>query len=175
MNPETYIGRMEVALEQAEIALYKGELPIGAVVATESDIIMAGHNQVVSRGLTFHAEQVVLTACDNREFLKERGLLRKDLTLFTTLEPCISCFGLAMNFNIGGIVSGLESPDDGATSLLDKIELVQVRKYFKVPNVTTGVLRERSQEFFREFCRRWPDSRMVGWASFLGGLSQEPA
>ena len=110
LNPfdDTYF--MRKALQEAELALAKGEVPVGAVIVCNGQIIAKGHNQVESlNDPTAHAEMLAFTAATN--FLGSKYL--KDCTLYVTLEPCQMCAGAAFWSQIGKIVFGASDEQRG--------------------------------------------------------------
>ena len=101
---------MRKALQEAEIALAKGEVPVGAVIVCKDQIIAKGHNQVETlNDATAHAEMLAFTAATN--FLGSKYL--KDCTLYVTLEPCQMCAGAAFWAQIGKIVFGASDEQRG--------------------------------------------------------------
>jgi tRNA(adenine34) deaminase len=104
---------MSAALEQATRGLDAGEVPIGAVVALEGEILAAAFWRLED-GLLAHPELLVLLEADrSAEIAGQRG----DLALYTTLEPCLLCMSAAMFSWCGRIVYALASPTDGGTSI----------------------------------------------------------
>lgn len=100
MNDETY---MRLALEQARQALKAGEVPVGAVVVLESQVIGRGSNSPISRcDPTAHAEILAI-----REAAAAIGNYRlADATLYATLEPCVMCAGALVTARIRRLVFG---------------------------------------------------------------------
>lgn len=81
---------MRQALKQAELAAAAGEIPVGAIVVANQQIIARGHNQTEQlTDVTAHAEIIALTAAAN--YLGGKYL--KGCTLYVTLEPCVMCAG----------------------------------------------------------------------------------
>ena len=81
---------MRQALRQAQMAADLGEIPVGAIVVADQQIIARGHNQTEQlTDVTSHAEIIALTAAAN--FLGGKYL--KGCTLYVTLEPCVMCAG----------------------------------------------------------------------------------
>lgn len=81
---------MRQALREAELALEKGEVPIGAVIVSHHQIIARGHNLTEQlEDVTAHAEIIALTAA--AEYLGSKYL--RECTLYVTLEPCVMCAG----------------------------------------------------------------------------------
>jgi len=98
---------MQKALGEAHLALNEGEIPVGAVVVQNGQIIGRGHNQTERlKDVTAHAEMIALTAAFN--FLGAKYL--PDATMYITLEPCHMCAGALYWSKIGRIVIG--GPDE---------------------------------------------------------------
>lgn len=94
---------MKQAIKQAELALEKGEIPVGAIVVCENQIIARAHNQTEQLGdVTAHAEIIAITAASN--YLNSKYL--PDCTLYVTLEPCIMCAGALNWAQLGRVVYG---------------------------------------------------------------------
>jgi len=101
---------MKKALQEASIALEEGEVPVGAVIVCNNQIIAKGHNQVETlNDATAHAEMMAFTAATN--FLGSKYL--KNCTLYVTLEPCQMCAGAAFWSQIGKIVYGADDDKRG--------------------------------------------------------------
>lgn len=105
---------MALALKEAEAALAEGEVPVGAVVIADGDVIGRAHNRMVATGdPTAHAELLAIReACHNKE-----GRLEK-ATLYSTLEPCPMCAGAIVLARIERVVYGCDDPKAGAVKSL---------------------------------------------------------
>src|SRR6516225_4074433 len=102
---------MRLALEQAELALAEGEVPVGAVVMAGRRVLAAAHNLPVNlRDPTAHAE--ILAIRDAAAQLGEYRLL--DTSLFVTLEPCVMCIGAILNARIAEVYYGARDEKAGA-------------------------------------------------------------
>jgi tRNA(adenine34) deaminase len=104
---------MRLALEQAGRAKNIGEVPVGAVITRQGEVIAAGFNQPIStRDPTAHAEILALRAaalsCDNYRL--------PGLTLYVTLEPCAMCAGAIMHSRIARVVYGANDFKTGVHS-----------------------------------------------------------
>ncbi|GAB3304717.1 nucleoside deaminase [Hymenobacter humi] len=98
------------ALAEAEKALSAEEIPIGAVVVFEKQIIGRGYNQTEQlRDVTAHAEMLALTAAANH--LGNKYLA--DCTLYVTIEPCVMCAGASYWAQLKAVVFGAEEPKVG--------------------------------------------------------------
>lgn len=108
---------MRAALALAREAATLDEVPVGAVVVVDGDIVGGGFNQPISRSdPTAHAEVMALRAAAAR-----LGNYRlPGATLYVTLEPCVMCAGAIMHARIGRIVFGARDPKTGAAgSVID--------------------------------------------------------
>ena len=101
---------MRKALQQAEQAFELGEIPVGAIVVCEQQIIARGHNSSEQlKDVTAHAEVIAITAAAN--FLDSKYL--NDCTLYVTLEPCVMCAGALFWSQIGKVVFGASDTKRG--------------------------------------------------------------
>ncbi|RMZ51576.1 nucleoside deaminase [Flavobacteriaceae bacterium PRS1] len=109
-NPFDDIYFMKKALQEAETAFDKGEIPIGAVIVIENRIIARTHNLTETlNDVTAHAEMQAITAAAN--FLGGKYL--KNCTMFVTLEPCQMCAGALYWSQISNIVFGAKDGQRG--------------------------------------------------------------
>ena len=165
--PEVF---MRAALQLAEEALGKGELPIGSVVVLNDRIIASAHCvDKQARRFLAHAEFIALDQADRlRPFPGER----RDARLFTTLEPCLMCMGAAMSFFIGEVTYALESPTDGAVDLVKSWRPGDdTMPSYRVPDIFFGLLREESKDLFRRYVEMHPpDNQLWKWAKSLTEL-----
>jgi tRNA(adenine34) deaminase len=165
-DPEVY---MREAIGEAEIGLANGELPIGAVLVSGTEILARAHTMEIAEGRRLvHAELLALEAADQLGLAQR---IRRESRLFTTCEPCLMCLGAAMSFGVGEIIFGHESPGDGA------VELVQgwIRKEaafpgYRVPIIQGGLLRDECVELFRRYVAEHQTGPMVDWARTIAGL-----
>ncbi len=140
---------MDAALEQAALARAAGEVPIGAVVSIDGEIVGRGFNQPISAGdPTAHAEIVALRdAARHVDNYRLTGA-----TLSVTIEPCLMCVGALVHARIGTLVYGAAEPKSGAVvSTVRGGELPGLNHRFEVVSgVREAECRERMQAFFRE-------------------------
>lgn len=109
---DTYF--MKKAYQEAEIAFDKGEIPVGAVIVLNNQIIARAHNLTETlNDVTAHAEMQAFTAAAN--FLGGKYL--KDCILYVTLEPCQMCAGASYWSQIQRIVYGASEPKRGFVNL----------------------------------------------------------
>lgn len=101
---------MKKALQEAEIAFEKGEIPVGAVIVIDNRVIARTHNLTeLLHDVTAHAEMQAITSAAN--FIGGKYL--KDCTLYVTLEPCQMCAGALYWFQISKIVFGASDENRG--------------------------------------------------------------
>jgi tRNA(adenine34) deaminase len=138
---------MQLALEAAHKALHLGEVPIGAVLAKDQEVVATGFNQPIhSVDPTAHAEMMAI-----RQAAKHFGDYRlRGLTLYVTVEPCLMCIGAIVHARVGALVYGAAEPKFGAVESILNLESVRVPHRLAV---ISGVLehdcRKLMQDFFR--------------------------
>jgi tRNA(adenine34) deaminase len=139
---------MDRALEQAALARDAGEVPIGAVVSIDGEIVGRGFNQPIrASDPTAHAEIVAL-----RDAAQRVGNYRlSGATLSVTIEPCLMCVGAIVHARIGTLVYGAAEPKSGAVvSAVRGGELPGLNHRFEiVGGVREDACRELMQTFFR--------------------------
>ena len=140
---------MNAALDQAELAREAGEVPIGAIVSIDGEIVGRGFNQPIRAGdPTAHAEIVAL-----RDAARRVGNYRlSGATLCVTVEPCLMCVGALVHARIGTLVYGAAEPKSGAVvSAVRGGELPGLNHRFEVVSgVREETCRELMQSFFRD-------------------------
>ncbi len=105
---------MKKALQEAETAFEKGEIPVGAVIVIDNKIIARTHNLTeMLNDVTAHAEMQAITSAAN--FMGGKYL--KDCTLYVTLEPCQMCAGALYWSQISKIVFGASDENRGFTRM----------------------------------------------------------
>ena len=140
---------MEEALEQARIARAKNEVPVGAVLLIENEIVGRGHNgPIESCDPTAHAEiRALREAC-----LKQKNYRLPGSTLYVTLEPCLMCAGALLHARVAEVVFGAREPVGGAAgSIMNVLESGWLNHRAKV---TAGIGAEESSEMLQEFFGR---------------------
>jgi tRNA(adenine34) deaminase len=125
-NPFTDEYFMKKALQEAEIAFEKGEIPVGAVIVIDNKVIARTHNLTeLLHDVTAHAEMQAITSAAN--FIGGKYL--KGCTLYVTLEPCQMCAGALYWSQISKIVFGASDEQRGfhalGTQLHPKTEVVR--------------------------------------------------
>ena len=131
---------MKRALQEAEMAFDRGEVPIGAVVVIDNQIIARAHNLTETlNDVTAHAEMQAITAAAN--FLGGKYL--KNCTLYVTIEPCQMCAGALYWSQISKVVYGARDEHRGCITMGTKLH----------PKTTMsgGVLAEEASRLMKQF------------------------
>lgn len=131
---------MKRALQEAEMAYDKGEVPIGAVIVIENQIIARAHNLTETlNDVTAHAEMQAITAAAN--YLGGKYLIH--CTLYVTLEPCQMCAGALFWTQISRIVFGAADPKRGC--------IVQETKLHPKTTLKGGIMETEASELLHRF------------------------
>lgn len=134
---------MKKALKQAQAALQRDEVPIGAVIVRDGKVIARAHNtRMKSRDATDHAEiKAIRQAC------RKLGDWRlNDCQLYVTLEPCLMCLGACYNARIGKVYFGAYDKTEGRSEMLKNINTLN-------HNLETegGVLEQQCSEMLTNY------------------------
>lgn len=134
------------ALSEAEAALIKSEVPIGAVVVHNNQIVGRGHNlRETTNDPTNHAEMIAI-----REAAGHLGHWRLlETTLYVTLEPCVMCMGATILARIPRLVYACSDPRAGAVGSI--YDFSKDRRFNHKVEVTQGVLGEKCSQILSEF------------------------
>ena len=137
---------MRVALELAKEAATLGEVPVGAVVVRDGEIIGRGFNQPIGRhDPTSHAEIMAL-----RDAAQKVGNYRlPHCQLYVTLEPCVMCTGAIMHARIAKVIFGARDPKTGVAGSV--IALYAETRLNHHAHVTGGVLAEECGQLLSSF------------------------
>lgn len=146
MSKEALEAHMRIALEEAELAKVEGEIPVGAVVVLEDQVLARDHNRrEFLADPTAHAEILALRAA--AQSIGHWRLLGADV--YVTLEPCAMCAGAMVQARVRRCIYAAEDPKAGAAGSLCNL-LADPRLNHQV-EVIPGVLREESGSLLREF------------------------
>ncbi len=137
---------MKEALKEARKAYEKGEVPIGAIVVKDGQIIGRGYNETeIKKDVTAHGE---MTAIKNaEETLGSRRL--NGCSMYVTSEPCTMCAGAMVLARIDRLVTGADSPKSGACYSLKNL-LSDERLNHQV-QIIKGVLEEECSTLLKDF------------------------
>ena len=136
---------MRLALEQARQGLHLGEVPVGAVLVQDLEVIGCGFNQPIHTvDPTAHAEMVAL-----RRGARGLGNYRlAGTTLYVTVEPCLMCVGAMIHARVAAVVYGAAEPKSGALKSLLDLDELRVNHRFEV---VSGVLERDCRKLLVDF------------------------
>jgi len=136
---------MRRALEAARSALHLGEVPVGAVLVADGEVVGLGFNQPIHKlDPTAHAEVVAL-----RGAAKALGNYRlTGTTLYVTVEPCLMCVGAIMSARVSTVVYAVAEPKHGAIDSI--LKLAELRLNHRV-DVVRGVLEAECRQILVDF------------------------
>jgi len=137
---------MQTALDEARAAAIRGEVPVGAVVVIDGQIVgRAGNRTIIGCDPTAHAE--ILALRHTATIVHNYRLL--GATLYCTIEPCAMCAGAMIQARIARLVYGADDPKAGAVrSCLSVLDHPQLNHRVAV---TSGILRDEAATLLRDF------------------------
>lgn len=137
---------MSLALQEARLAASKGEVPVGAVVVKEDQLIAKAHNlREIQNSAIAHAEILAIESANQ----SLKGWRLSGCDLFVTLEPCIMCCGAIISSRISRVCFAASDPKSGAASSLYK--LLSDERLNHQCEVISGVLGQESSEELTKF------------------------
>ena len=146
MNPPGDIDFMRRALELARRAALDAEVPVGALLVLDGEVVGEGWNRpITDRDPTAHAEILALRA----GAMHLRNYRLASTTLYATLEPCAMCMGAAINARVMRVVFGAWDPRAGACGSV--VDLARQPKLTHRMDVFGGVCSEESSALLRDF------------------------
>ena len=135
---------MRMALNQAQVAFDRGEVPVGAVIVANGTILGRGHNLVESLSdATAHAEMQAITAAASTI----GGKYLQDCTLYVTVEPCIMCAGAIAWSQLGRVVWGADDLKRGFRVYNEKV-------FHPRTLVEYGVLKDQCESLMVNFFKK---------------------
>lgn len=136
---------MQLALQEARSALLEEEVPIGAILVKDQQLIYADHNRTNQTGdPRAHAEKLILdkAVADGIKFLNK-------YTIYVTLEPCVMCAGMLIWSRIGRLVYGTSDPKAGAVGSVYNV--LQDKSFNHRPEIRRGLLEEECSAILQDF------------------------
>jgi tRNA(adenine34) deaminase len=146
-NPKLDNTFMQAALVEAGKALAEDEVPIGAVLVKDNEIILSDHNRTrqLSNPLA-HAEKLIIDS------ITATGIkYLYDYTLYVTLEPCHMCAGMLIWSRLGRLVFASADPKAGCVGSV--YNLLKDGHFNHHPTVTYGILADEAGEILKRFFR----------------------
>ncbi len=145
-NHQTF---MQIALEQAYKARDIDEVPVGAIVVLDGEVIGVGHNSPISASdPTSHAEiNAIRDACS-----KVGNYRLPEAELYVTLEPCSMCIGAMIHARIKTLVFGALDPKTGAAGGVS--DLVNIEQHKHKMDVVNGIMESECRELLQDFFKQ---------------------
>ena len=139
---------MEEALKEAGKAADLGEVPVGAVIVRDGEIIAKAHNMVETAGdPTAHAEMLAI----RQAVRKLGGWKLPDCHMYVTVEPCSMCAGAIVWARIEKLVIGTMDPKAGACGSV--LNIPQEKKFNHYVEIESGMMQEECSEMMKSFFR----------------------
>jgi tRNA(adenine34) deaminase len=135
---------MKEALKEAQKALYKDEVPIGAVIVCNNRIIARAHNLTETlNDITAHAEMQAFTSASNAI----GGKYLTECSLYVTIEPCIMCAGAAFWTQIPKVIFGASDPKRGYS-------MVKQHIFHPKTQIVSGILENECSSIVKDFFKK---------------------
>ncbi|MBT5662698.1 MAG: tRNA adenosine(34) deaminase TadA, partial [Alphaproteobacteria bacterium] len=132
---------MRIAIEEANLAMDKNEVPVGAVLVKNDTLIAQAHNKPITKNdPTAHAEIQLLRKAGEQQ----KNYRLPESTLYVTLEPCTMCFGAMVHARIDRIVYGASDPKTGVCG--SRMNLNEENFFNHKISITSGILEKESSE-----------------------------
>ena len=146
MTMDEHLLFLEEAIKEAELAAAIGEVPIGAVVVCNGEIVGRGHNlRERDNDPTAHAE-----ICALRDAGKNLGTWRlENCTLYVTMEPCPMCCGALINSRVHTVVFGASEPKFGSAGR--QLNLLQFPGFNHNVHIVGPIAQERCSQMMKDF------------------------
>lgn len=145
---------MKLAIAEAKKAQEQGEVPIGAIIIHDGEVIASGYNKrETSQSSLSHAELYAIEEANQ----KIASWRLEDCTLYVTLEPCPMCAGAIVQSRIKRVVYGAADPKAGCAGTL--MNLLDEARFNHQAEVTSGVLKEECGELLTSFFRDLRDRK----------------
>lgn len=154
---------MSLALSEAEEALKAGDYPVGAVLTINGEYVGKARNSILTESqTTSHAEHTLLRANSTqlRKIVRENQ--NYEIVLYTTLEPCLMCMGVAVLHRVTRIVIACPDPHGGATKLNpDDLGCFYAEHW---PTFKVGLMRGKSFDLIIQFLKT---KKFLSWETML--------
>ncbi|MEJ2158657.1 MAG: nucleoside deaminase [Desulfobacteraceae bacterium] len=158
-----HIKYMQAALDLARSALERDEFPVGCVIVYKGRVIAGGARRGTRKKIPSELDHAEIIALRELETVSE-PVERKRITVYSTMEPCLMCYGALLISGIEKIVYAYEDAMGGAT-VCDRTQLPSLYKDSGV-EIIAGVCRQESLALFKAFFSRpgvdyWKDSLLA--------------
>ena len=137
---------MQIAINEAKLAILKDEVPVGCVIVKNEKIIAKGHNQPINNNdPTAHAEIQAIRKAGK----KQKNYRLTESTLYVTLEPCAMCFGAMTHARIKRVVFGAFDSKTGVCG--SSGDLTNAAYLCHTIEISGGILEKECSEFLKKF------------------------
>jgi len=139
---------MSIALEEARLAALEDEIPVGAVLVKDNELVLRDHNRTrqMSNPLA-HAEKLLVD-----KILLSKIKYLQEYTLYVTLEPCLMCAGTLIWSRLGRLVMGARDPKAGAVGSIYNV--LADKSFNHHPEIVRGVLEAECSALLKGFFAR---------------------
>jgi tRNA(adenine34) deaminase len=136
---------MRLALREARQALEENEIPVGAILVRDGELVAADHNRTRQCANSLaHAEKLVID-----KILGSKIKYLQDYTLYVTLEPCLMCSGMLIWSRLGTLVYGASDPKAGTVGSI--YHTLADKSFNHHPKVVRGILEAECSSLLKEF------------------------
>lgn len=137
---------MQQAIEQAHLAAIAGEVPVGAVLVRDGQVISKAFNKpITNHDPSAHAEMLAL----RQAALAEQNYRLPGTTLYVTLEPCAMCVGAILHARVDRIVFGAPDPKTGAAGSV--VDLFAIKQINHQTSIEGGIMGDECGQLLRNF------------------------
>ena len=137
---------MQQAIEQAHLAAIAGEVPVGAVLVRDGQVISKAFNQpITNHDPSAHAEMLAL----RQAALTEQNYRLPGTTLYVTLEPCAMCAGAMVHARVDRIVFGAPDPKTGAAGSV--VDLFAMKQINHQTSIEGGIMSDECGQLLKNF------------------------
>lgn len=166
MGVLTVQEKMKLVIKLAEEGMRHGEIPIAAIIFHHDKIVSKAYtSEKRDKRYLVHAELQALLEMDK---LKYTPGARREMQLFTNLEPCMMCLGAVLHSFVGEVYYSLDSPTDGGAVWMEKTwEDHHIPSAFQPPKVFRGILEEHSKRLFERYLEICPPGSLRDWVKTL--------
>jgi len=137
---------MQQAIEQAQLAAIAGEVPVGAVLVRDGQVISKAFNKpITNHDPSAHAEMLAL----RQAALAEQNYRLPGTTLYVTLEPCAMCAGAMLHARVDRIVFGAPDPKTGAAGSV--VDLFAIKQINHQTSIEGGIMGDECGQLLKNF------------------------
>ena len=162
----TVSEKMGLVIALAEKALEEDELPIACIIFHNDEIVTQSYtSEIEDKRLLVHAEIKALLELDQKRISAKE---KRQMELFTNLEPCMMCLGASISSFVGRIYYSLDAPSDGAAKWAEKTwDEHHVKSSFYLPTIKSGILETESKELFKKYIDIHKEGPLVEWVKTI--------